>query len=262
MVKFATDITVEERKHINHPGGSVYQLAKSMGVLSINENTTTLNANRFPFIAAVIANSSNIWSFSCFASVILVKWIVTSAHCRRHGATHRVLLFHDYTRNYTHTYPILFWRLHEKFNASKPTPKYDLAVAKLNVDLYPRTMKPSLFDESEVEKIEAGVWKTVSGMDKKVYLTNDFTTFLLRVVDKSKCFEGFGVSTDDSMICVDLSDYDDCFVQEFGPIYDGDKVVGVLAVKPRDCDTRLAIFTNVSFYTNWILKSTHASYYG
>ena len=48
-----------------------------------NMNFTRRLAARFPYVAAVTTNSSNsVWSFACFASVILVKWIVTSAHCR------------------------------------------------------------------------------------------------------------------------------------------------------------------------------------
>ncbi|PZC84875.1 trypsin epsilon [Helicoverpa armigera] len=262
MVKFATDITVEERKREYTQGGTVYQYTRAMGVISLNENSSMQISERFPYVAAVTRNTSKFWSFACFASIVLIKWVVTSAHCRRQSATHRVLLFHDFARNYTHTYPILFWRLHEKFNSSNPTPRYDIAVAKLNVDYYPFTMKPSVFDDKEATELEASIWKTVSTMDKKLYLTNDFDKYEVRIADAAKCFEGYGVELDQSMICIDVSDYDDCFIHEFGPLYSGDKVVGILAVKPRDCDMKLAIFTNVSYYTNWILKSTHTTYYG
>ncbi|XP_028177952.1 trypsin delta-like [Ostrinia nubilalis] len=262
MVKFATEITVQEKKREYMSGGGVYSFAKSMGVISLTDNSSQSMSERFPYVAAITRNSSSTWSFSCFASVILIKWVVTSAHCRRYGSTHRVLVYYDFVRNYTHTYPILFWRLHEKFNASHPTPKYDIAIAKLNVDFYPFTMKPSVFDDKGVKEAEASVWKTVSTMDKKMYLTNDFDKFEVAVVSQTRCFESYGVELDETLICVDLSDYEDCFIHEFGPIYSGDKVVGVLAVKPRDCDVKLAIFTNVSHYSNWILRSTHTTYYG
>lgn len=262
MVKFATDITVQEKKREYMSGGGVYSFAKSMGVIALSDNSSLSMSERFPYVAAITRNSSSSWSFSCFASVILIKWVVTSAHCRRHGATHRVLVYYDFIRNYTHTYPILFWRLHEKFNSSHPTPKYDIAVAKLNVDFYPFTMKPSVFDDKAVKEVEASIWKTVSTMDKKMYLTNDFERFDVTVVSQNRCYETYGVELDETLICVDMSEYEDCFVHEFGPIYYGDKVVGVLAVKPRDCDVKLAIFTNVSYYSNWILRSTHTTYYG
>lgn len=218
--------------------------------------------SRFPYVAAIIRNSSKEWSFACFASIILVKWVITSAHCRKHGATHRVLLYHDFTRNFSHTYPILFWRLHEKFNMSNPTPKYDIAVAKINVDHYPFSIKPAVFDEKVKTEVEASIWKTVLTMDKKMYLTNDFESFSVKIARPGKCFETYGVEIDESLICVDLSMHEVCFVYEFGPIFSMDKVVGVLAVKPRDCDVKLAVFTNVSYYSNWILKSTHTTYYG
>ncbi|XP_075988218.1 trypsin delta-like [Anticarsia gemmatalis] len=263
MVKFATDVTVDERKReYESRGGAVYQFTKAMGVISLHENTSLPIAERFPYVAAVTRNSSTLWSFACFASVVLIKWVVTSAHCRRSGATHRVLLFQDFARNYTHTYPVLFWRLHEKFNISNPTPKYDIAVAKLNVESYPFTIKPSVFDEKETYEVDAAVWKTVSTMNKKLYLTNDFDVFEVKIASFNRCFEGYGVELDESLICIDLSDHDDCFIHEFGPIYSMDKIVGILAVKPRDCDLKLAIFTNISYYTNWILKSTHTTYYG
>ncbi|XP_059058815.1 venom peptide isomerase heavy chain-like [Achroia grisella] len=260
MVKFATDINVEEKNRVYLNGGGVYNLAKSMGIIALDTNSSMLIADRFPYVAAVTRNSSSKWSFACFASVILVKWIVTSAHCRKQGAMHRVLLYHDFARNYTHTYPILIWRLHEKYNSSQPTPKYDIAVAKLNVDSYPITMKSSLLNESPVKEVEASVWKTVSTMDKKMFLTNDFDKFEVSLVPNGRCFETYGVELDDSLLCVDMAEHEDCFIYEFGPIFDGDRVAGLLAVKPRDCDVKLAIFTNVSYYTNWILRSTHAGY--
>ncbi|KAG6451548.1 trypsin epsilon [Manduca sexta] len=260
MVKFATDIAFEERKREHAQASNVFQLVKTMGVIALNENVSLSVSDRFPYLAAITRNSSNSWSFACFGSVILIKWVVTSAHCRKPGTTHRVLLLHDYSRNSSLTYPVLFWRLHEKYNSSKPTPKYDIAVAKLNVDFYQFSMKSSLFDDKLATVVEASVWKTVSTMDKKVYLTNDFDKFDARVVDKTRCYEGYGVDLDDSLMCVDMSPYEDCFVFEFGPLYAGDKVVGVLAVKPADCDTKLAIFTNVSHYTNWIMRSTHTNY--
>ncbi|XP_026736555.1 kallikrein-11-like [Trichoplusia ni] len=268
MVKFATDITVEERKREHMPGGAVgggggvYHYTKSMGVITLNDNSSLPIAERFPYVAAITRNSSALWSFACFASVVLIKWVITSAHCRRPGATHRILLFHDFARNYTHTYPILFWRLHEKFNMTNPTPRHDIAVAKLNVDFYPLTMKASVFDEKKVTAVEASIWKTVSTMDKKLYLTNDFDKYEVKIINSVRCFESYGVELDESMMCIDMSDYEDCFVHEFGPIYNGDKVVGILAAKPRDCDMKLAIFTNISYYTNWILRSTHTTYYG
>lgn len=264
MVKFATEITIQEKKRESyvHGGGSVYNFAKSMGVITLNDNTSQIISERFPYVAAITRNSSSTWSFSCFASVILVKWVVTSAHCRKHGATHRVLIYHDFIKNYTHTYPILFWRLHEKFNITRPTPKYDIAVAKLNVDLYSFSMRPAVFDEKPIREVEVSVWKTVSTMDKKMFLTNDFDKLEMSIVHPTRCFESYGVELDETLMCVDLSDYEDCFTHEFGPIFYGDKVVGILAVKPRDCDVKLAIFTNVSYYSNWILRSTHTTYYG
>lgn len=191
-----------------------------------------------------------------------MKWVVTSAHCRNPGASHRVLLYHASTRNDSHAYPILFWKQHDKFNISSPTPKYDIAVAKINMDGYPFAMKPAVFDGNEKTDVQASIWKTVLTMDKKMYLTNDFEVFNVNIVRKGKCFETFGVEIDNSLICVDLSEHEMCFMHEFGPIFSSDMVVGVLAVKPRDCDVKLAVFTNVSYYANWILKSTHITYYG
>lgn len=123
-------------------------------------------------------------------------------------------------------------------------------------------MKPSVFDEREATEVDASIWKTVSTMDKKLYLTNDFDKYEVRIANSAKCFESYGVELDDSMICIDMSDYEDCFIHEFGPIYSADRVIGILAVRPRDCDMKLAIFTNISFYANWILRSTHTTYYG
>lgn len=263
MVKFATDITVEDRKREYMPGnGGIYEVAKSIGVFALSENNTLPVAERFPYVAAVARNSSDSWSFACFGSVILVKWVVTSAHCRRPGATHRILLLHSYIKNYTHTYPILFWRINDKYNASKPTALNDIAVAKLNLDAYPSVPKSSLIDTSAVKEVVATIWKTVSTMGRQVYLTNNFDKFYVKIALPHRCLESYGVSMDASLICVDLSDYDDCFIHEFGPIYTGDKLVGILALKPRDCDLKLAIFTNVSYYADWILRITHTPMYG
>ncbi|CAG4965798.1 unnamed protein product [Colias eurytheme] len=261
MVKFATEITVEERKRDYLPGAGVYHVAKSIAVISLNDNSSVSIAERYPYVAAIARNTSSQWSFACFASVVLVKWIVTSAHCRKKGATHRVLLLHDFARNISASYPILYWRIHEKFNPNNTMPMYDIAVAKFNIEL-PTTLRSSTFDERQVLHFDASIWKTVSTMDRRVYLINDFDSFELKFAPNSRCYESFGVQIDESLICVDMSDYEDCFVHEFGPLYTGDKLAGVLALKPRDCEVKLAIFTNVSYFATWVLKLTHTTFYG
>lgn len=262
MVKFATDITVEERKRDYAPGTGVYQVAKSIAVIALNDNQSLPIAERFPYVAAIARNSSKSWTFACFASVVLVKWVVTSAHCRKKGATHRVLLLNDFARNISRTFPILFWRINEKYNQNSTMPYHDIAVAKFNIEEYQFTMKSSTFDDRLVSDCEASVWKTVATMDRKVYLINDFTKLAVKIAFPGKCYESFGVHIDESMICIDLTDYDDCFVHEFGPIYNGHKLVGVLATRPKDCEVKYAVFTNVSYYASWILKLTHTTFYG
>lgn len=258
MVKFATEISVDDKLRDDLPG--VFRF-KNMGLIRISENSSLAVAERFPYVAALTRNSSTNWEFACFASVILIKWIVTSAHCRHAGSVHRVLLYSDFVKNYTNTYPILFWRLHEKYDETVPSPSYDIAVAKLNV-LQDRvfTLKSASIHEFNTTDVVASVWKTVSAMDKRLYLTNDFEKFPVKIAPSARCFESYGVYLDTSMFCVDMSDYEDCFVHEFGPIYSEDTVVGVIAVTPRDCDTKLAIFTNVSHYVTWIMKSTRATW--
>lgn len=168
-----------------------------------------------------------------------------------------MILFHDFALNQSYTFPIQLWRIHEKYNITHPTPKYDIAAARLNLDDYPYVLKPAVFDESEAIDVEASIWKTVSTMDKRLYLTNHFERYYLKVVSSDRCFETFGIVLDESLICVDMSNYESCFVHEFGPIYSEDKLVGILAVKPQDCDMKLSIFTNISYYSNWILRTTY-----
>ncbi|XP_045531325.1 serine protease 3-like [Pieris brassicae] len=259
MVKFATEITVEERKRDYYPGSGVYHVAKSIAVIALNENNSIAVSERFPYVAAIARNSSSTWSFACFASVVLVKWVVTSAHCRQKGATHRVLLLYDFARNVSTSYPILYWRIHEKYNPNSTIPFNDIAVAKFNIE-YP--LRSSTFDERPVTDVEASIWKTVATMDRRVYLINDFDRFPLKLASGAKCYETYGVQLDESLMCVDMSDYEDCFVHEFGPLYYEDKLVGVLALQPKDCEVKLAVFTNVSYYTTWVLKLTQTTFYG
>uniref|UniRef100_A0A2A4JQ60 Peptidase S1 domain-containing protein n=2 Tax=Heliothis virescens TaxID=7102 RepID=A0A2A4JQ60_HELVI len=227
-------------------------------VISLAENriNDTL-VSRFPYLAAITRNATGLWTFACFASVIMTKWVVAAAHCRLSGHSHRVIIFQDFARNKTHSFPILFWRVHEKYNMTQPNPKYDIAVARMNVEHYHTIMQPADFDENEAKEVEASVWRTVSTMDKKLYLTNHFDKYDLTITTKDKCFETYGVDLDDSLICIDTSDYDDCFTHEFGPIFSGDKVVGIIAIKPVDCEMKYSVFTNVSYYTSWILRSTY-----
>lgn len=258
MVKYATEISVDDKLRDDLPG--VFRF-KNMGLIRTNENSSIAVADRFPYVAAITRNSSTNWEFACFASVILFKWIVTSAHCRHAGSVHRVLLYSGFVKNYTNTYPIMFWRLHEKYDASVPSPNYDIAVAKLNViqDRFFALKSACINEFINITDVVASVWKTVSAMDRRLYLTNDFEKFPVKIAPSLRCFERYGIHLDTSMFCVDLSDYEDCFVHEFGPIYSDDTVVGVIAVNPKDCDTKLAIFTNVSHYVTWILKSTHVT---
>lgn len=257
MVKFATDDHTKPKTFEDFPEHGVLRFAKNMGLIRLSENSSLNVSDRFPYVAAITRNATRNWEFACFASVILVKWVVTAAHCRRTGSTHRVFLYNDFARNLSTTYPIMLWRLHELYNSTIPSPKYDIAVAKLNLaNTRAFTLKSANIDEYEVTTIDASVWKTVSTMDKRLYLTNDFEKIPVQLASATKCYESYGIYLDDSMFCVDLSQYDDCFINEFGPIFTGDKIVGIIAVKPRDCDMKLAIFTNVSYYTNWILKTT------
>lgn len=258
MVKFATEISVDDKLRDDLPG--VFRF-KNMGLIRLSDNSSLSVAERFPYVAAITRNSTNNWEFACFASVILFDWIVTSAHCRHAGSVHRVLLYSDFVKNHTNTYPVLFWRLHEKYDSNVPSPNYDIAVAKLTTVLRDRDfmLKSAGIDEFNATGIMASVWKTVSAMDKRMYLTTDFEKFPVKIAPPARCFESYGIYLDTSLFCVDLSDYEDCFVHEFGPIYSEDNVAGIMAVKPRDCETKLAIFTNVSHYSTWILKSTHMS---
>ncbi|XP_050558727.1 brachyurin-like [Spodoptera frugiperda] len=255
---------VEMSKFAEHQGSSStnqcpHRLSQrhviSLSEHNLNRSVMMSLGERFPYVIAITRNATNLWTFACFASVILMQWIVTSAHCRVAGYIHRAILFNDFARNQTFAFPILYWRLHEKYNSSLA--KYDIAVAKLNLHSYEPSMKPAVFDESMVTEVEASVWKTVATMDKKVYLTNHFDKYEVRIADPGKCYESYGVPVDDSTICIDTSAYEDCFVHEYGPIYSGDKVVGIIAVKPVDCEMKLAIFTNVSYFTNWILRTTY-----
>lgn len=257
MVKFAIVHHTDTKTLEDLPEYAPLRFAKNMGLITLSEKGSLNNSQRFPYVAAITRNATRAWEFACFASVILVKWVVTSAHCRRTGSTHRVFLYNDYVRNITVTYPIMLWRLHELYNASIPSPKYDIAVAKLNLaNTKEFTLKSANVDEYEVTTIEASVWKTVSTMDKKLYLTNDFEKIPVLLASAANCYESYGIYLDESMFCVDMSEHEECFINEFGPIYTGDKLVGIIAVKPRDCDMKLAIFTNVSYYTNWILRTT------
>lgn len=257
MVKFAVVDKPDPGEPLMHDHGSL-RFAKNMGLIRLSEKSSLNVSERFPYVAAITRNSSRTWEFACFASVILVKWVVTSAHCRRTGSTHRVFIYNDFARNVSTSYPIMLWRLHELYNSTIPSPKYDIAVAKLNlVNVLPFSLKSANMDEYEVTAGDVSVWKTVSTMDKKLYLTNDFEKFPVFIAPVTKCYESYGIYLDESMFCVDMSEYDSCFINEFGPIYTGDKIVGIIAVKPRDCDMKLAIFTNVSYYTNWILRTTH-----
>ena len=116
-----------------------------------------------------------------------------------------------------------------------------------------------MIDESMATEVEASVWKTVATMDKKLYLTNQFDKYDVKIGNAGRCFESYGIEIDDALICVDTSEFEDCFTHDFGPVYSGDKLVGLLLVKPVDCDMKLSIFTNVSYYTKWILKTTRDS---
>lgn len=260
MVKFAVDES--KPKNLDASSDETLRFAKNMGLIRLSENSSVDVSERFPYVAAITRNSSRTWEFACFASVILVKWVVTSAHCRKTGSTHRVFLYNDFVKNASTTYPIMLWRLHELYNSSIPSPKYDIAVAKLNLDnAIPFTLKSANIDEYGVRAAEASVWKTVTTMDKKLYLTNDFEKIPVVIAPETKCYESYGIYLDESMFCVDMSEYDSCFINEFGPIYTGDKIVGIIAVRPRDCDMKLAIFTNVSYYTNWILRATRTVHF-
>ncbi|KAJ2939261.1 hypothetical protein O0L34_g13355 [Tuta absoluta] len=259
MIKFATEIKVEdtERHQLDRdPAKTLYKFTGQMGVISLNHNTSREIAKRFPYVVAITRNYSDTWSFACFASIILVKWIITSAHCRKIDSTHRALLYYDFFRNHTHTYPILVWKVHEEYD-NVPIARNDIAIAKLNFEDKLPAMKSSHIDEGGQTSIVASVWKTVATMDKRLFLTNDFESFNVKIAKNSDCLKVFGIPLDDSLFCVDMRAYkQDCFINEFGPIYSADKVVGIAAVMPKDCDIKYAIFTNVSYYTKWILNAT------
>ncbi|KAI5646419.1 trypsin domain-containing protein [Phthorimaea operculella] len=263
MVKFSTEL--KEKKIIKelmlYENPESIPVVKSLGVISLVQTNSKAAkmAEMFPYTTAILRNSSSTWSFACFGSLILIKWVVTTAKCRKAGFTHRALTYFDYVNNHTRTYPILFWRIHENFEKGLVSAKYDIALVKLNIKqgrpLYLRSAVVAPGSEEESE-IVASVWKTVASMDGKQYLTNDLAKYDMRIAQNHRCYESYGIALDESMFCVDMSEYDDCFAHDFGPIYYKDRVVGICSIKPRECDSKLSIFTNVSWYSKWIYKST------
>lgn len=259
MVKFATEITVEERKRGLFNGEDVYRLTRSMGIVTLKEEQ--LYINRYPYVAAVMRNSSNSWVFSCFGAVYESKWLITTAHCRI-NASYRVIFYSDIARNLTRTFPIQFWRIHDHYEVKNNNFLNDIAIAKLNTEMYNYSERNIILDCQISNDIEASIWKTVFTMDKIVYLTNEMANYRPKISDKRLCSELFGIEIDDSIICVDMSEYVDCFINEFGPIFIGDRLLGVLSVKPKECNNKYAVFTNVSFFTNWLRKSSQTNFYG
>ncbi|CAG9091878.1 unnamed protein product [Plutella xylostella] len=257
MVKFATEISVEERRRDSvELSGDVRKIHKTMGLVAVKDDAALIKmAERFPYLAAFTRNSSTSWHFACFGALVVSSWVVTAARCRRLGATHRALLLPELTApgNRTRTHPVLYWKLHDDYNATRPE-LYNIAVVKLYINQ--ATRKSAVVQETKVnDLVQASIWKTLTTMTHEEYLTNDVDKYMCKLTDRSRCSDVSGVDLDDGVICVDMSGHEDCFVHEFGPIFFGNRIVGVLAVKPVSCAAKLAIFTNVSHYSHWILKT-------
>ncbi|XP_063370663.1 uncharacterized protein LOC134658986 [Cydia amplana] len=135
-------------------------------------------------------------------------------------------------------------------------PWHDIALAEVDKDM--ETAAPVFFTHG-VQQVQASVWKTVITMDRRTYLTNNMEIYDVELVDPILCFERYGFTLDDTLICVNMTHNADCFITEFGPIFTPtERVLGVLRLMPNDCDNNLAIFTNVTSYFEWISKETSA----
>ncbi|XP_063544320.1 chymotrypsin-like protease CTRL-1 [Cydia strobilella] len=222
----------------------------------INKNSS----HRYPYLAAIIAqsgtNDTEGWIFTCFGSVITMRWIVTTAHCKIPDHTHRALLHRDYIYNHTNTRLILRWKVHPGFISNSTVPWHDIALVKVDKDM--ETAAPVFFTNG-VQQVQASVWKTIITMDRRTYLTNAMEIYDVELVNPIFCYERYGFTLDDTLICVNMTHDADCFITEFGPIFTPtERVLGVLRLMPNDCDNKLAIFTNVTSYFEWISKETGA----
>ncbi|XP_063391427.1 kallikrein-8-like [Cydia fagiglandana] len=217
-------------------------------------------SQRYPYLTAIITlnitNKSEGWVFSCFGSLIATGWIVTAAHCNQPKHNDRTLLYRDYIQNRTNTHPILKWKVHPEYTATSTVPWHDIALGQVNKDM---DIPAPVFFTSGVPKIQASVWKTIVTMDRRTYLTTDMDLYDVELVDPSICYELYGFTLDDTLLCVNMTHETDCFVTEFGPIFTPrDRVLGVLRLAPNDCDNKVAIFTNVTSYFEWISKEIGA----
>ncbi|XP_041988045.1 trypsin-like [Aricia agestis] len=255
MIKFASNLSEEERQRVH--GLESYRIGQNI-LAKIDANLNTKIANRFPYVAAIVRNGSNSWNSVCFGSVILDKWLVTSAHCKKASTgfvRHKVLLLYDFTNNSSRLYDVVFWKAHERFNGSL---LYDISVAAFDMRTTLK-LKTSNVVEMQVPEVDACIWKTVSSMNRRMYLLNDIERYTLSVAPPERCGEFYNITINESQICVDLSSYEDCFIFEFGPVFWGNNLVGVLAQQPKDCEGKLAIFTNVSYFSPWITQTIKAA---
>ncbi|XP_061726900.1 serine protease 3-like isoform X2 [Cydia pomonella] len=217
-----------------------------------------LNYVKYPYLAAIIARSVTDepagWIFTCFGSVIATKWIVTAAHCKIQNHIHRTLLYRDYVHNHTNTHLILRWKVHPGYISNSTVPWHDIALAKVNEDL--ETAVPVFFTNG-AQQVQASVWKTIITMERRTYLTNDMEIYDVRIINPIFCYERYGFTLDDTFICVNMTRDADCFITEFGPIFTAtERVLGILRLMPNDCENKVAIFTNVTSYFEWISKET------
>ncbi|XP_063631577.1 kallikrein-8-like isoform X2 [Cydia splendana] len=185
-------------------------------------------------------------------------WIVTAAHCNQPNTRHtdRTLFYRDYIQNRTNTIPILKWKVHPGFISKSTVTWHDIALAQVDKEM---NIPAPVFFTSGVQKVQASVWKTIVTMDRRTYLTTDMDLYDVELVDPTNCYELYGFTLDDTLLCVNVTHETDCFVTEFGPIFTPrERVLGVLRLAPNDCNNKLAIFTNVTSYFEWISKQIGA----
>ncbi|XP_061707690.1 hypodermin-B-like [Cydia pomonella] len=243
---------------------------KCLGVgISYNTNRTSLTGKivrgefssiiNFPHSAFVAINCENRFS-TCGASILNQAILLTAAHCisKCTEECNIKAYFGSERKSTGYERNVISFKIHEHYNTD--TKAYDIALMRLEKDLqFSKKVKrviimkkPPKYDIAEI----AG-WGWIDSKGTKSEMLKHAKQ---QVFSRSVCYDKVRVIPVGTFCATDLNGYPEKGDSGSALMIRGSIQIGIVSFKKRQYTNETIVYTDVSYYYDWILKNARELY--